>query len=38
MDYLFNYRALAEALYDALTEDAFYMAIESSVPERPIRR
>ena len=31
MDYLFEYRALSEALYEALTEDAFYKAMENSV-------
>jgi len=38
MDYLFEYRAIAEALYDALTEDAFYMAMESSVAGGPDQR
>jgi ribosomal protein S18 acetylase RimI-like enzyme len=31
MAYCFRYRALSEALYDALTDDAFYMAMVSSV-------
>ena len=31
MNYFFKYRALSEALYDALTEDVFYVAMESSV-------
>ena len=31
MEYCFKYRSLSEALYDALTEDAFYQAMESSV-------
>ena len=38
MDYLFEYRALSEALYDALTEDAFYMAMEISVSGGPEQR
>lgn len=38
MDYIFNYRAFSEALYDALTEDAFYMAMESSVSGGPDQR
>lgn len=37
-DYFFKYRALSEALYDALTEDAFYLAMESSVSGRADRR
>ena len=31
MDYCFKYRALSKALYDALAEDAFCQAVESSV-------
>lgn len=31
MNYTFNFRELAEALYDALTEDAFYLSMEQSV-------
>ena len=38
MDYLFEYRAFSEVLYDALTEDAFYMAMESSVSGGPEQR
>ena len=31
MDYQFSYRFLAETLYQALTEDAFYITMEESV-------
>ncbi|WP_319406606.1 GNAT family N-acetyltransferase [uncultured Desulfosarcina sp.] len=31
MNYLFKYRVFAESLYDALTEDAFYITMECSV-------
>ncbi|MCB2147573.1 MAG: GNAT family N-acetyltransferase [Deltaproteobacteria bacterium] len=31
MNYPFEYRKLSEALYDALTEDTFYMTMEGSV-------
>ena len=31
MDYTFSYHSLAEALYEALTEDAFYITMEQSV-------
>ena len=33
MDYQFRYRLLAETLYQALTEDAFYITMEKSVVE-----
>ena len=33
MDYQFSYRFLAETLYQALTEDAFYITMEKSVVE-----
>ena len=32
MTYRFRYRRYAEALYDALQEDAFYLTMEKSVP------
>lgn len=38
MNYTFEYSALSEALYDALTEDAFYIAMENSVSGGPARR
>ncbi len=38
MDYLFEYRALSETLYDALTEDVFYKVMESSVAGGPDQR
>lgn len=34
----FQFRALSEMLYDALAEDAFYIAMENSVPGGPVRR
>ena len=37
MDYIFSYRNLAEALYEALTEDAFYVTMERSVIEGAAR-
>ena len=36
--YRFKYRPLSEALYEALTEDAFYIAMENSVAGSPTRR
>lgn len=38
MAYRFTYRPLAQALYDALIEDAFYIALEASVQGRASRR
>ncbi|PID40280.1 MAG: hypothetical protein CR984_04040 [Proteobacteria bacterium] len=38
MTYTFKYRQLAEALYDSLTEDAFYIAMENSLAEKPSLR
>ena len=37
MDYEFIYRYLAETLYQALTEDAFYITLEKSVAEGSAR-
>lgn len=37
-DYQFQYLPLAEALYEALTEDAFYIAMERSVPGSSTQR
>ena len=37
MDYEFSYRSLAETLYQALTEDAFYITMEKSVVEGSAR-
>ena len=36
--YIFQYRSLAEALHQALAEDAFYIAMEASVPGSPAHR
>ena len=38
MCYPFEFRKLSEALYDALTDDAFYFAMENSVSGGPARR
>lgn len=38
MGYVFKYRALSEALYNALTDDAFYIAMEVSVEGKPAHR
>ena len=38
MNYLFEYRELSEALYDALTEDAFYITMERSVSGGSVQR
>lgn len=37
MDYDYGYRILAEMLYEALTEDAFYRTLENSVAEGSAR-
>lgn len=37
MEYEFSHRILAEALYEALTEDAFYITLEKSVTEGSAR-
>lgn len=36
--YSLKFRPLSEALYEALTEDAFYIAMENSVAGNPTRR
>ncbi len=38
MNYQFKYRPLALALYEALTEDAFYVAMEASASGSPLQR
>ena len=38
MDYQFKYRPLALALYEALTGDAFYVAMENSASGSPAQR
>ncbi len=38
MKYTFKFRELSEALYGALTEDAFYVAMEQSVSGTPPQR
>jgi GNAT superfamily N-acetyltransferase len=38
MNYDFTYRALSETLYDALIDDAFYVAMENSVAGGPDQR
>ena len=38
MCYSFEFRELSEALYDALTEDAFYFSMENSVSGSPAQR
>ena len=38
MNYPFKYRPLALALYEALTEDAFYVAMENGTAGSPVQR
>ena len=38
MEYSFSYRIVAEALYAALTEDAFYITLEQSVTHGSARK